>query len=156
MEKTKISIFVMDVDGTLTDGKIHIGLLGEAHKSFCVKDGMGIKLLQRQGVITVILTARSSMIVENRARELAITELYQSVSDKLQIISALSKKYNVPLENIAYIGDDINDIEVMKHVGRSFCPSDSVPDVRGVADTILTKKGGDGAVREAVEIILNS
>jgi len=154
MDGNKIALFAMDVDGTLTDGKIHICTSGELFKSFNVKDGMGIKLLQKQGIITALITARHSTIVENRAKELGILEVHQGMSDKLQIISVLSDKYNIPLRNIAYIGDDVNDIDVMKQVGHSFCPNDSVYAVREIAGIVLKENGGNGAVREATEIIL--
>ena len=154
-ENNEIKLLILDVDGTLTDGKIHMGPNGETHKSFSVKDGMGIKLLQKQGVVIAIVTARNSIIVENRAKELGIEELYQSISNKVSVITSLAEKYNVSLANIAYIGDDINDVEVMKIVGHSFCPNDSTPIVTEIANTVLTKNGGDGAVREATEIIMN-
>jgi len=144
----------MDVDGTLTDGKIHIGNNGEMFKSFCVKDGMGIKLLQKHGIVIALITGRKSVIVENRAKELGISELYQGVDDKLAVINELSKKYAIPLSSMAYAGDDINDIDIMKAVGHSFCPKDSVAEVIAIADTVLTQPGGNGAIRQAAEIIL--
>ena len=144
----------MDVDGTLTDGKIYMGAEGELFKAFNVKDGMGIKLLQEKGVIVVIITSRKSDIVINRANELGITEIHQGVKDKVKIVNALVEKYKISLKHIFYIGDDVNDLPVIAHVGYSFCPADSADDVRAKVDFVLTKKGGEGAVREAIDLIL--
>lgn len=157
-----IKFLVLDVDGTLTDGKIYIGESGEFFKAFDVKDGCGIKeILPRFQMRPVIITARNSKILENRCEELGIQELHQGVRNKLEkleeIISEFSKLDNVnySLENVAYMGDDILDIQCMKPVkkagGLAACPLDAVKGVTDIADFICTKKCGEGAVREFID-----
>lgn len=152
----KIVLFAMDVDGTLTDGKIYMGNDGEAMKAFSIKDGQGIRLLQAASITPVIITARTSKIVENRARELDIEELYQGQGDKVDVLKILAGKYGVSPKQIAYIGDDLGDLEAVRFCGVTFCPSDAVPSIRSAVDHVLSCAGGDGAVREAVEIILEN
>jgi 3-deoxy-D-manno-octulosonate 8-phosphate phosphatase (KDO 8-P phosphatase) len=124
-------------------------------KAFNVKDGQGIALLQSNGIMPVILTARKSKIVENRAKELGITEVHQGSKDKVKVLSYLCEKFNVTTNEIAYIGDDLGDLLAMKAVGLSFCPADSVNEILKCADIKLNHNGGEGAVREAVEYLLN-
>jgi 3-deoxy-D-manno-octulosonate 8-phosphate phosphatase (KDO 8-P phosphatase) len=147
-------LFAIDVDGTLTDGKIYMGANGEMFKAFNVKDGMGIKLLMEQGIIVALITSRYSKIVENRAKELSIHEVHQGIADKKTVINALALKYGITKDCIAYMGDDVNDLDVMVFVGCSFCPADSVQKVIDSADIVLNNYGGNGAVREAAEMIL--
>lgn len=142
----------MDVDGTLTDGKIYMSNTGEFCKAFNIKDGCGINdILTQAGIIPVIITARFSEIVTKRCKEIGITEIYQGVLDKqnqlLKIISDLSE--------VAYIGDDINDLLCMQIVkdagGKIGCPADAVNKVKVIADYVAVHNGGDGAVREFIE-----
>lgn len=149
-----IKIFAMDVDGTLTDGKINISDQGEVFKSFNVKDGMGIKLLLKNNIIPIIITGRISKIVEKRAQELGIKHVYQQVVNKELIIDEIAKKFNVTTQEIAYIGDDINDLEIMKLVGHTYAPADSVKVISDYVDYVCNHNGGNGAVREACEHIL--
>lgn len=153
--KQKIKIFAMDVDGTLTDGKLYMGDHGEACKAFHIKDGMGIRLLEKHGILPVIITGRKSKIVENRAKELGITELYQGISDKAAVLKKLMETYQTEAAQAAYIGDDINDLSAMRCVGLSFAPADASEDVKKQAHIVLSAKGGYGAVREAVEYVLD-
>jgi 3-deoxy-D-manno-octulosonate 8-phosphate phosphatase (KDO 8-P phosphatase) len=148
-------LFVIDVDGTLTDGRLYIGQDGEVMKAFHVHDGQGIKSLMNNGVIPVIITARESKIVQRRCEELGITELYQKTRDKRSALDMLCEKHGVTLEQMAYIGDDLNDLEAIRAVGLSFCPSNAVAEVRGAVQVVLHVGGGNGAVREAAEYILN-
>ena len=150
-----IKLFAMDVDGTLTDGKIYMSDNGELFKSFDVKDGMGIKILIENNVLPVIITGRTSKIVLNRAQELGITHVYQNITDKKGFLEQLSKKLNISIEEIAYIGDDINDLEVLKWVKYSYAPSDSAPEILNNVIYICNKKGGNGAIREAIENVLD-
>ncbi len=150
-----IKYFVMDVDGTLTDGKIYMGNEGEMMKAFSIKDGCGIHdILIPNNITPVIITGRSSVIVENRCKELGITSFYQGVSNKIEKLLSITSN----LSEVAYIGDDINDLSCMKPVkeagGKIGCPSDAVAEVTGLADFVSTKKGGDGAVREFIEWIV--
>ena len=146
-----IRMLVMDVDGTLTDGRIYIGAAGEVMKAFDVKDGYRIVQFRKAGGIPVIITGRESDIVRARAKELGITELHQGVSDKLACLKAVSVRLGAAREEIAYIGDDLNDLACMAYSGVSGCPADAVNEVRAAADYICTNPGGRGAVREFIE-----
>ena len=151
-----IKLFVMDVDGTMTDGRLYIGAVGEAMKAFDVKDGYAIyHMLPAKNIIPVIITGRSSQIVATRAKELKITELYQGVSDKLAVLSAVAAKYGVTPDEIAYIGDDLNDLDAMVYCGYTACPADSVDEVLQAAKYVCKHNGGRGAVREFVTHLLN-
>lgn len=149
-----IKLFVMDVDGTLTDGKIYMSANGELCKAFNIKDGLGIKKLRDAGIIPAIITGRKSDIVAQRAQELGIEEVYQGVDTKEKCLEKLVSKYQIDYENVAYIGDDENDLAVMQMVGVSFAPADAVSAVREYVDYVLSLDGGNGAVREAAEMIL--
>jgi len=149
----KIKMLVMDVDGTLTDGKIYIGPQGEVMKAFNVKDGYAIKhILPEMGIIPVIITGRTSAIVEYRAKELDITELYQGVSDKPEQLKKVAEKFHLTKDQIAYIGDDVNDLECIKYCGFSACPNDAVEEIKQCVDYVCNANGGDGAVREMCSI----
>lgn len=153
-ETKKIKMLIMDVDGTLTDGKVYIGPRGEEFKAFNIKDGLGIKLLKEKGVIPVIITGRNSKIVSVRANELGIEEVWQGVEDKLNTYHNLTEKYKINDQEVAFIGDDLNDLPLINKVGLSFSVADAVKAVREKADYVTKKNGGEGAVREAIEIIL--
>lgn len=146
----------MDVDGTLTDGKIYIGNDGELCKAFNIKDGCGIHdILIPAGVIPVIMTGRFSTIVLNRCKEIGIREIHQGVTNKL---SKLQELIDDP-SSVAYIGDDINDLECMKFVksagGIVGCPMDAVSSVKDVADYVSSYNGGNGAVRDFIEYLVS-
>lgn len=152
----KIKVLAMDVDGTLTDGKINIGRDGEIFKSFDVKDGYAIKhLLPKFDILPVIITGRISEITENRAKELGIEYLYQNIKNKQEILLDLCKKHKIELQNIAYIGDDLNDLEIMQNVALAGCPADAVKEIRSIAHFISNKNGGNGAVRDFIEWIIS-
>ena len=162
---SKIRFFVMDVDGTLTDGKIYMGPKGEVCKAFDIKDGCGIKiLLPQHNIIPVIITARNSEIVQNRCEELGIIDCYQGVYNKLLFMDDVLLKYSkndgqeYTYANVVYVGDDLPDIPCMKKVqeegGIAACPADSVQQVRDIADFVCQNNGGKGAVRECIEWIL--
>ena len=149
-----VKLFVMDVDGTLTDGHIYIGAQGELMKAFDVKDGYAIAhLLPPAGIVPVIITGRRSAIVEERARELAITELHQGVGDKLACLKAVAEKYGVKSEEIAYIGDDLNDLSCIQYCGTTACPHDAVPNILVKVDYVCAHNGGRGAVREFIDYL---
>lgn len=151
----KIKLLVMDVDGTLTDGKINMGPSGELFKSFNIRDGYGInEMLPEHNIVPAIITGRTSQIVENRARELHITELYQGKHDKLDTLKSLMSKYNCNRNNVAYIGDDILDIVCMKECAIVGCPADACQEVKDLANYVCLNKGGDGAVREFIEFVI--
>lgn len=150
-----IKLLFIDVDGTLTDGKIYMGVDGELCKVFDVKDGCAIHdILPQYGIVPVIITGRTSKIVENRAVELGIAETYQGVRDKAALVLEIMKKYGCPPHAAAYIGDDIIDLPCMQLCGVSGCPSDAVTAVKSVCDYICKLPGGKGAVREFIEWLI--
>lgn len=141
----------MDVDGTLTDGKIYVSADGEVMKAFNIKDGYGIVAARKQGVTPIIITGRSSEITQRRCEELGITHLYQGVKDKLPLLHSVLNQLGVSLEETAYIGDDLNDLDCMAACGYSACPADAVTKVREAVDYVCKSVGGQGAVREMLE-----
>ena len=150
-----IKYLIMDVDGTLTDGKIYMSPSGELMKAFNIKDGCGIHdLLLPAGIEPVIITGRTSDIVINRCKEIGIREIRQGVKNKISELRSLTDD----LSSVAYIGDDINDLSCMEPVkkagGLIGCPSDAVEAIRQIADYCASHKGGDGAVRDFIEWIL--
>ena len=149
----KIKLFAMDVDGVLTDGGMFYSEAGEVLKKFNTRDGMGIELLRKNGIIPAIITKEKSEIVLKRAEKLKVEEVYIGVEDKLEVVKRLIKKYNLSFELVAYIGDEINDIPLLKKVGLSCCPFDAVDEVKKIANYVCKTKGGEGAVREVVDII---
>lgn len=151
---SKIKLLVMDVDGTLTDGKIYMGNNGEVMKAFDVKDGCGIKdILPTLGITPVIITGRVSQIVENRAKEIGITELHQGVRDKLAVLKEVAEKYAATPDEIAYIGDDINDLDCIEYCGVTACPADAVEEVKKEVVLICKTDGGRGSVRELISFL---
>ncbi len=149
-----IRLFATDVDGVLTDAGMYYSESGDEWKKFNTRDGMGIKLLQRAGLITAIVTQERTRLVARRAEKLAIPELHQGVLDKLSVIRDMAERHGISLRHIAYIGDDVNDLEALNAVGFSATPADGLPQVRKVVDYICRLKGGEGAVRELAEMIL--
>lgn len=154
----------MDVDGTLTDGKIYMGVNGEAFKAFDIKDGYALHtLLKEHGIIPVIITARKSAMVEHRCKELGVTEIHQGIMNKLDCLKGILEKYSsldkqYDLSHVAYIGDDLLDLKCMKPIkelgGITGCPSDAVKEVIAVCDFVSLDKGGEGAVREFAEFLI--
>ncbi len=153
---SQIRLFATDVDGVLTDAGMYYAESGDEWKKFNTRDGMGIKLLQRAGIITAIVTQERTKLVACRAEKLAIPELHQGVMDKLSLIREMAARHGLTLSQVAYIGDDINDLEALKAVGFSSTPADGMPQVVAAVDYICQKKGGEGAVREIVEMILEA
>lgn len=161
-----IKFFVMDVDGTLTDGKIYMGADGEVLKAFDTKDGYGIKeLLPRYGIVPVVITARKSKAVANRCSELGITEAYQGIRDKISCLKRILSSYctgerQYTLQNVAYIGDDLLDLLCMLPIkemgGLTGCPADAIEEVKKAADYISHKDGGSGAVRDFINWLIAS
>lgn len=153
----KIKIIIMDVDGTLTDGKINMGNSGEIFKSFDVKDGYAIKhILPENNIIPMIITGRKSQITENRAKEIGIQEIYQGIENKLELLENICDKHNIKPVNIAYIGDDLNDLGIMQVVGIAACPANASVQVKNISKYISDKNGGDGAVRDFIEWIVKN
>lgn len=162
-----IKFLIMDVDGTLTDGKIYMGEGGELFKAFDIKDGCGIKdILPEYGIIPVIITARKSIMLENRCSELGIKYLFQSERNKIGKLNEIIKqksiedKIDYSLSNVAYIGDDILDLQCIKPInnasGITGCPADAVDEIKKNVSFISCKNGGNGAVRDFIEYICNT
>lgn len=145
---SKIKLVVLDVDGTLTDGGVYIDSNGVETKKFNIKDGAGIVLAEKRGVDFMILTGRSSKCVEIRAKELNIKYVFQGISDKLAYLKRFLEEKGISPCEVAYMGDDVNDIECMTYVGLSACPADAVEEVKNNVDYVAVHKGGYGAVRE--------
>lgn len=161
-----IKFLVMDVDGTLTDGKIYIGVDGEAFKAFDIKDGYALHtLLKEHGIIPVIITARKSPMVEHRCKELGVTEIHQGIMNKLDCLKGILEKYSsadqqYDLSNVAYIGDDLLDLQCMKPIteagGVAGCPSNAVKEVVAACSFVAPNKGGEGAVRDFTEYLIRN
>lgn len=150
----RYKLFVMDVDGTLTDGKIYMSGQGELYKAFDIKDGYGIKhILPQMGINAAIITGRESDIVQRRAKELGIDLLYQGVTDKLSVLKEIVKEQNCTLDEVVYIGDDMNDIQCLRNAGFSACPADAQQKIKLNVDYVATKSGGDGAIREIIDYL---
>lgn len=150
-----IELLVLDVDGTLTDGKIIYTSNGDELKNFDVKDGLAIaSWIKKYNKKVAIITGRKSSLVEKRAKELGITHLYQGIDNKDEILQDILNKENITWEETAGIGDDLNDFRMLKKVGLSFCVADAVSEIKDLVDVICIKNGGDGAVREMIEYIL--
>jgi 3-deoxy-D-manno-octulosonate 8-phosphate phosphatase (KDO 8-P phosphatase) len=149
-----IELIVLDVDGTMTDGKIYYSNSGDEIKSFNIKDGLMIKSWNRLGKRSAIITGRVSKIVERRAKELDITFIRQGIKDKASELENIIKELNITLENVAVIGDDMNDLSMLKLVEKSFAPYDANAFIYDFVNYPLNKKGGDGAVAEMIDILL--
>ena len=155
----------MDVDGTLTDGKIYMGVDGEAFKAFDIKDGYALHtLLKEHGISPVIITARKSPMVEHRCKELGVTEIHQGIMNKLDCLKGILEKYSsadqqYDLSNVAYIGDDLLDLQCMRPIseagGIAGCPSNAVKEVIAACSYVAPNRGGEGAVREFAEYLIN-
>ena len=151
-----VQLLALDVDGTLSDGRIIIGENAELCKNFNCKDGLGISCALRQGIRVVIITGRKSGILEVRARELAITELLPGVHDKATALRQVAAKYGVPLAQTAFMGDDLNDLAGLRVAAVKACPADAVPEVVARCNFVSRFDGGRGAVRELVEAMLKA
>lgn len=150
----KVRMLAMDVDGVLTDAGMYYSESGDELKKFHTRDGMGIKMLQAAGVITAFITKEKTAIVERRGKKLAVPEVHQGVDDKLTDLTRLVRKHGLTLAQVAYIGDDVNDLDVLKAVGFSAAPADAMPCALEAVMYVCAKKGGEGAVRELTDLIL--
>ena len=151
---SKVRMLAMDVDGVLTDAGMYYSESGDELKKFNTRDGMGIKMLQAAGVVTAFITREKTAIVERRGQKLAVPEVHQGVEDKLTGLTRLVRKHGLTLAQVAYIGDDVNDLEALQAVGFSAAPADAMPVVLEAVHYVCAKKGGEGAVRELTDLIL--
>lgn len=150
----KIKLLLLDVDGVLTDGSIILDSRGTEIKSFHVRDGHGIKLAQKAGIIVGIITGRNSEVVNIRARELDIREVHQGALDKGTVYESILAKYGLTDEQAVFIGDDVVDLPILNRVGVSVAVADADPAVKPRVDLVTRTKGGRGAVREVINLIL--
>lgn len=151
----KIKLVLTDVDGVLTDNGVYYGENGEVLKRFSIRDGMGVERLRKLcGIETGIMTGELSPSVARRAEKLQITHLYLGVKDKLARLNQVLLAHGLTWEEVAFIGDDVNDLEVLAHAGLSACPADAMPEVSAIVDYRCQVKGGYGAFREFAETII--
>jgi YrbI family 3-deoxy-D-manno-octulosonate 8-phosphate phosphatase len=150
-----IKLFITDVDGVLTDASMYYTENGDELKKFNTRDGGGLLLLQLAGIKTAIITSEDTKIVERRAKKLNFDFVFQSFKDKVRALEDLLQKNKLENHEVAFIGDDINDLSIMKRVGFSITVADATREIQKIADHILSSKGGEGAVREAAELILD-
>ncbi len=152
----KIKLLLLDVDGVMTDGRIILDNSGNEIKAFHVRDGHGIKLAQKAGIITGIITGRNSEVVNIRARELGIQDVRQSAHEKESAYDSIVSKYGIRDEETAFIGDDVVDLPIFRRVGLAVAVADCDPAVRPFVDMVTKAAGGRGAVREVIDLMLKS
>jgi 3-deoxy-D-manno-octulosonate 8-phosphate phosphatase (KDO 8-P phosphatase) len=152
----KIKLLVLDVDGVLSDGRIIYDSEGRELKAFCARDGAGIKYLQRSGIKVAILSGRDSETVRVRAEELEVSQVIQGVKKKLGAFEEILTTNGLNPEALAYMGDDLMDLPILRRAGLAAAPADAVPEVKRVSDVITRARGGQGAVRELAELILKA
>lgn len=153
----KIKLVLTDCDGVLTDTGTYYSANGEEMKRFSIRDGMGSERLRKLcNIPTGIVTGENSQIVQRRAEKLQITEVHLGIKDKVACVKEIAERLDLTLDEIAFIGDDTNDIEIMKIVGLTACPSDATRFVKEVSDVIVESKGGNGAFRDFAEMIIEA
>ena len=150
-----IKLIVLDVDGCLSDGKLTYSADGIESKNFNVKDGLGITTWLKIGNEVAIITGRTSTIVKKRSEELGIKHLYQGIRDKDRVLNELVESLGLKFHEVAAIGDDLNDYGMLSKVGRSFTPANGVKELKTLVKTTLSKEGGDGAVREMIDTLVD-
>jgi len=153
---TKIKLFATDVDGTMTNACMYYAEDGIELKQFNFRDGMGFQLLRQAGIKTAIITSENTNIVKKRAEKLKVDYLSMGTWAKLDFVKNICAELNITLDDVAYIGDDINDFELLSAVKYKACPADAVKKIKNIPNIkILEHKGGDGAVREFIEFLLD-
>ena len=150
----KIKIVLTDVDGVLTDGGMYYSEEGDVLKKFHTRDGMGVTMLRKNGIGTIIITKEKTKFVKKWSQKMNVKKLFDGIKIKELMIEKICAQYDVESKNLAYIGDDVNDIKIMKKCGLSITPNDAVKEVKEIADYISTVNGGDGVFRDAVDLIL--
>ena len=153
---SKIKLLILDVDGVMTDGSIILDNKGNELKRFHVRDGHGIKMIQKAGIVVAIITGRKSEVLKVRAKELGIKEVHQRIFKKSAVYEKLLRKYKCSDENVAFMGDDVVDSELLKRAGLTAAPADAEEGAIKLADIVMKKNGGRGAVREFIDLILKA
>ena len=149
-----IKILLTDVDGVLTDGGMYYNSKGDFMKKFHARDGMGVTLLRKKGIPTIIVTKEKTDIVRKWASKMKIAKIFDGIQNKEKIVDEICKKYKVTASQIGYIGDDVNDIELLKKVGFSATPKNGITKVQKIVDYICKKNGGEGAFREIADLLI--
>lgn len=152
----KVEWLVLDVDGVMTDGSLGLGDDGQEYKRFHARDGLGLKMWRLAGLKLAIITARKSEVVVHRARDLSASELYQGATAKHEALQEIAEKHGLGMENFAFVGDDLVDYRAMQHAGLAITVADAYPAMHTIADWSSRFNGGNGAVRDACELILHS
>lgn len=152
----KIRLLTLDVDGVLTDGGLYFANSGDEYRKFNAKDGLGLKLVRRAGIEVAIVSAGIGAAITNRAKRLAIPHVLLDVESKLAAVGRLCQKLDIPLSAVAHMGDDLNDLPLLRAVGLALAPADAVPRVRAAAAWISRLSGGQGCVRELCDLILDA
>lgn len=158
-QKPNIKLFITDIDGTLTDGGMYYSENGDELKKFNTRDGMGIQMLREAGIKTAIITSEDCQLNKRRAEKLKVDFIRQGKANggKVAVAKEIAKEMGITMQEVAYIGDDVNCVELLSLVGVAACPSDACDKVKSIADIIeMSRKGGEGCVREFIEILLNS
>lgn len=150
----KIKLVITDVDGVLTDGGMYYSSKGDVMKKFHVRDGMGVTLLRKAGIPTIIITKEQTPMVRQWAKRMKIKKLFDGIVQKEKMLQSVCNMFKVKESEVAYIGDDINDVNLLKMVGFAAAPKDAIPLVKNNSDYVCGKNGGEGALREIAEIIL--
>jgi len=152
VDASNIKLIVLDVDGTLTDGGIYITESGEQFKKFNAKDGLGVQSAANRGYIVGIIShSKSNGMIHRRAEMMGVQKCYVGDVPKLEVLKTWCEELDLRLDEVAYLGDDLNDLEIIEAVGVSACPADAMPKVIEHCDVVLSKKGGEGCVREFLD-----
>ncbi len=151
-----VQLLSLDVDGVQTDGGVYVDEDGQVSRKFHVHDGVGIQRVRKAGIEIAMISAGSSGSIEHRASRLGVTHVFTGVEDKLATLRTLAEKLGIPMENIAHVGDDLNDLPVLEAIGCPMTVADGMPEVIAVARYVTTRRGGDAAVREVCDLILRA
>ena len=152
----KIKLLLLDVDGVLTDGRIIYDSKGRDAKLFDVHDGLGVYLLKKAGIPTILITAKGSRAIKPRARDMRVEDVFENISPKSSVLDRILKKYKVDAQELCFVGDDLVDLCLMKRVGFPVAVFNAAPEIKQSASYITLRQGGRGAVREIAELILKA
>ena len=153
---SEVRLLLLDVDGVLTDGRIIYDSRGRDMKFFDVHDGLGVHLLKKGGIPTILITAKGSKAIRPRARDMGVEEIYENISPKTAVLDRVLSKYKISLKQVSFVGDDLVDLCIMRKVGFPVAVFNAAPEIKQAASYITIKEGGRGAVREVAELILKS
>lgn len=152
----KVKLLLLDVDGVLTDGRIIYDSRGRDSKFFDVHDGLGVYVLHKSGIKTVLITAKSSKTIFLRAKDMRVAEVFADIFPKTAVLEKILKKYGVTLDEVCFVGDDLVDLSLMRKVGLPVAVANGAREIKEAASFVTSRSGGRGAVREVAELILKS